>query len=218
MRIRTLSFLVSVTALVSACAHQPTVSADRERDQTLILALANHPALDERTLHELAGLDRQAAASILAHRAGPDGVFNSSDDGQFESFQALDSLEFVSAHVLDKLLEFAERLTRADPIRIRQILRVVNDDALSVDMLVSQVGLSREAAQAIVDVRAGADRTLGTEDDRLYRTLDDLDAVAHVSRATIDRIADFGGPEGPSVATMWTCPPGKACYVRTSTN
>ena len=58
-------------------------------------------------LDDDAGLDRRAAQNLIAHRDGPDRVYESSDDDPFESVAEIDAVAWVGPSSLQRLLDFA---------------------------------------------------------------------------------------------------------------
>ncbi len=86
-----------------------------------------------------------------------------------------------------------------EPAELAGVLSVVNTLALeTLDISVRDggVGLDRRAAEGIIELRAGDDGTLGTEDDEAFETLAQLDAVPYVGPVALERLLDFAHNEG----------------------
>jgi hypothetical protein len=77
-------------------------------DAALILNLVNYPGTDEAVLDDAAGLDSRAAAGIVAHRAGADGISPSSDDDLFDDIAELDAIAYVGDVAFSKLQSYAQ--------------------------------------------------------------------------------------------------------------
>jgi hypothetical protein len=71
-----------------------------------VLALVNRASLAE--LDDEAGLDRRAAAGIVAHRDGADRIAGTADDDPFDDLAELDAVPWVGPVALARLLDHAE--------------------------------------------------------------------------------------------------------------
>ncbi len=71
----------------------------------------------------------------------------------------------------------------------RGVLLLVN--TASFELLHFGVPIYERPARNIVEHRAGADGVLGTEDDRLFETLEELDAVPYVGPVTFNRLLEY---------------------------
>ncbi len=80
-----------------------------------VLALVNDPEVDFVTLDDDARLHRTAAANIIDHRDGPDGVPGTADDDTFDDLAELDAVKFVGQTALAQLLEYAIAHGYLDP-------------------------------------------------------------------------------------------------------
>jgi DNA 3'-phosphatase len=96
------------------------------------------------------------------------------------------------------------------------VLRLVN--ASDAESLRGDAGLTRRAAGNIVAWRAADDGAAGTDDDRLYASLAELDAVPYVGPVALERILDRAEelgwttcpriPAGRRLLDPSACPPG----------
>ncbi|MFT7625119.1 MAG: hypothetical protein ACI9WU_004310, partial [Myxococcota bacterium] len=75
--------------------------------------------------------------------------------------------------------------------------------------------LWRIAAEGIVEWRAGSDTIEGTDDDRVYSNLDELDDIRWIGWIAFGRMSDFAAENGfcPQLAEE-TIPPGEAPAVQ----
>jgi hypothetical protein len=89
------------------------------------------------------------------------------------------------------------------------VLRVANDASLAT--LKSGVGLTKRTASNIIGFRAGADATLGTSDDRGFRTLAELDAVRYVGPVAFEELLAYAESQGdvPSDDLFAAAPAGQ---------
>lgn len=74
-----------------------------------VLRMLAEPSTDLEALDHVAGLDRRAAENLLAHRDGPDGIYEegAGDDQPFGSIAEVDAVSWVGPSALSKLLAFA---------------------------------------------------------------------------------------------------------------
>lgn len=76
-------------------------------DAASILNVVNYPATDVATLDHAAGLDSRAAANIISHRNGPDGICPSDDDVSFATLDELDAVPYVGDSAFQKLASYS---------------------------------------------------------------------------------------------------------------
>jgi phosphatidylserine/phosphatidylglycerophosphate/cardiolipin synthase-like enzyme len=76
------------------------------------------------------------------------------------------------------------------------VLALVNDPAVTSDVLDDEVGLDKRAAQNIAKHRAGPDRTLGTDDDDFYDSVKELDAVSYVGSSALKSLLAYAKAHG----------------------
>lgn len=72
------------------------------------------------------------------------------------------------------------------------ILRLLNDgEGTTFELLDDDVALDRRAARNLVDHRDGWDLVFGTDDDDLFDTIAEVDAVRYVGPAALERLGEF---------------------------
>lgn len=71
-----------------------------------VLEVVNESASTPDMLKAAGKLDPRAAAGIVAHRLGPDGVAGTGDDDLFDDLAELDAIDFVGPVSLDNLVAF----------------------------------------------------------------------------------------------------------------
>ena len=76
------------------------------------------------------------------------------------------------------------------------VLAFVNDEATGFRMLDIEAKLDRRAARGIIHHRNGPDGVYGTWDDEPFRTIEELDAVKWVGRASLSRLIEFASLNG----------------------
>ncbi len=164
-----------------------------------VLELVNEASFVE--LDDEASLDRRAAQHIVEHRNGPDRTPGTSDDSPIESLEELDGIYWVGPATVTQLLEYAERNGYVEDsdaavhgIEVGSheaagVLEVANE--LSEHELDEEVSLDVRAAENIVDYRHGRDGEHGTDDDRTFETLDELDGVSWVSSRAFDKLLTY---------------------------
>ncbi len=81
-------------------------------------------------------------------------------------------------------------------VETRAMLAFLNDPMTDRAMLDHVVGLERRAAEHLIAWREGDDRQPGTQDDRIYLSLEDVDSVPFVGPATITVLTDWAMTHG----------------------
>lgn len=71
------------------------------------------------------------------------------------------------------------------------ILRFLNDAETSFEILDGEVGLEARAARGLISHRDGADGVPDTDDDDIFNSIDEVDAVLYVGPAALDRLFDY---------------------------
>ncbi len=137
-----------------------------------VLALVNDPATTFELLDVDVGLDRRAAAGLIAGRP-------------FASITAVDAVPYVGRVALDRLLAWARAggLIPATGDRDAATLALVNDPATTFTLLDDDVRLDRRAAQNIIDRRP-------------FATLAELDAVPYVGASALAKLGDYALANG----------------------
>src|SRR5690606_27916344 len=107
-----------VTTLAAACAPAPEAAEEQAAtEQSAIvdgtpegvglLAFLNASETTHSVLDDDVPLDKRAAANLVAHRNGPDGVFGTADDDLFDDVAEVDAVPWVGPAAIDKLLAYA---------------------------------------------------------------------------------------------------------------
>ena len=165
-----------------------------------VLALVNDPNTSFELLDGEGALDRRAARNIVAHRDGPDGFADTSDDDLFDDLAELDAVPYVGPSALRRLLELAQSQAGPGPgpgtDRDSLILLVVNDPALGLEALDDDVGLDARAARNIMAFRVGADGVWRTADDRTFATIAQLDDIKYVGDSALQALFDYAVANG----------------------
>jgi len=168
-----------------------------------ILRFVNDSQTSQDLLDHEVGLDKRAARNIVQHRQGADALDGTADDDRFDNLDELDAVSYVGKSALAKLLEYARALGLTQPTvgndRDSMILAVVNDPAVTFEVLDIDVGLDVRAARNIHAYRAGQDGLLNTGDDRVFADLASLDAVSYVGTRALDLLFDFAQANGYGV-------------------
>ena len=207
--------LVSVVLLsVAACAAPTDPAGDLDfplvepgsPEEAGVLAFVNDGATTLAVLDDDVPLNARAARNIIARRDGADGVFGTADDELFTSVADLDSVSYVGPAALEALLAFARDngwLDVGATERDAAILALVNHPDTTMELLDLDVGLDVRAATNIMAHRDGADGEVGTADDRLFASIEELDGISYVGPSALDDLAayalanGFGGSTEP---------------------
>ena len=158
------------------------------------LAWLNASSTVAATIGDL-GLTSRAAGNIIAHRDGADAVFGTADDDLFDDLVELDKVAYVGVksigRITDSVKDACSGSGGIDPQCVStKALAWLNSASTTVAVIDALSGVSSTAAKNIVAHRDGADAVFGTADDDLFDDLAELDRVAYVGPATIERITD----------------------------
>ncbi len=146
-------------------------------------------------LDDVCAIRSDAAAQIMLYRNGPDGVFGTADDHLFSRVQEIEAVYRVGPVSMQDLLTCADDFGYVPPEVDLRMLGFLNDrhdtDAARLN---EDCGLRLDVADAILEHRNGKDGLVGTGDDRLFGTVEELDSIAGVSEDTLAdlrRCADY---------------------------
>jgi len=172
----------------------------RTSDLVAAVSMGYEPGWANTALGQLAA--ENAADAILAHRAGPDGIYGTGDDNPFDSLLEIWKVDGVGGEAMEGLEAFVTQWAVGAPLG-SAILDLVNEaDASTLD---DGAGLSARASGNLVSYRdGGQDLTVNTNDDeyvayeRIFGTSrsDDsagysVDAVPYVGASSIQKLYDF---------------------------
>jgi len=142
---------ISPFLLLAACVGEATDEvddrvaflADGDPSAAGVLRLVN--AVSLAVLDDDVGLDGRAAANIVAHRDGADGVRGTADDDPFGTIAELDAIPYVGPAALDSLVAYAEANGwTSRPTRVwcdvLQQLRLADGTSLETVTLSSELG------------------------------------------------------------------------------
>ncbi len=104
---------------------------------------------------------------------------------------ACDSGEEVTSEENDQI----EGLGEGSPAAL-SVLSLVNDRTLTADGLRTAAKIDSRAAKNIVAHREGADAAQRTEDDDLFDTIDELDAVSQIGPSTLKKLKEAARARG----------------------
>lgn len=165
-------------------------------DAEAVLDVANTASLG--TLDNAVRLDVRAAQNIVDYRNGEDGQPGTDDDRVIDSLETLDGIAWVGPHAFGQLLEYAQdaddEIERVYGIRLGSveadaILEVANES--DFETLDDDVGLDVRAAENIIEYRKGDDGQLGTESDRTFDDLYELDEISYVGPHAFELLLDY---------------------------
>ncbi len=170
------------------------LTAEIELDQLLdhptavgVLALVNDPAVaDVAFLDHGLALDSRAAARIVAHRQGPDGLDGTYDDDTFGSIIELDTIPYVSDAALLALGDAAWELDYV-PAFVIEGVAFSAGDAEAVLLLANEGSMDALDDDAALDVRAAESIIAG----RPYHHVTELAAQPHVGPSALRAMLAF---------------------------
>ena len=146
-----------------------------------LLSLVNYPGTDLSTLDTKAGLDRRAAAGILAHRDGADGRALTADDDLFDTVAELDAVPYVGDVALQKLLAFAE----ASPVPAGEVVEGVTFRGWEAELVVWGVNAAPAGTlDGMLDARAAAALLA----HRPFTTVTQMGPLPYVGPSALERL------------------------------
>ncbi len=176
----------------------PTASAGLGLDESELLAFVNATTQEELTGD--VGLSPEEAAAIM-------GVLNTT--GLFATKAALLAvtgncgLVVIEAYIA-KLKEPPPPPDPVDPPPVvgpeGLLLAMLNHESTTFKVLDDDVKLTKTAAQTLITYRDGPDATFGTEDDNLFNSEAEVDAVSYVGPSALGKLYSY--------AATWEPPSG----------
>ena len=82
----------------------------------------------------------------------------------------------------------------------RLVLALVNDPRTTLDLLDRDVELERRAAENLIAHRSGPDGVYPSDDDRPFRSIEELDAIPFVGDVALDRLREYAVTHAPPEA------------------
>jgi len=155
-----------------------------------ILDFVNHATTTIKVLTGDVGLTSTQAYNIVTYRDGPDELPGTADDNLFDSLEELDAVKYIGPATLSKLEIYAALWVPLDPEQVleQKVLECINHYTTTETVLDANVGLTSTASAKIIEHRDGVDEEFGTDDDNLFDSLAELDAVKYVGNSSLDKI------------------------------
>ncbi len=189
-------------------------------EEALVLAVVNDPSTDLQLLDIEIALDKRAAQKILAHRAGPDGVYPSPDDDVFDGLEELDAIPYVTATALERLRAWAVEHAMPAPETVEGV-------AFSSEQVMAVLWGVERATLVELDIDAALNKTAAQNliAGRPYTSIAQMGAVAQVGPAALEALraraafwsASMGGgsigttPDGGECAATLECAADLVC-------
>ena len=159
-------------------------------DELKLVAFLNDAKTTFQVLDDDVGLNKNAALHLIAHRDGPDSVFGTVDDDPYDSLDEVDAVSYVGPTALATVMAWAQAWIQ--PNSDDELLLFVNDPKATFEVFDIDVGLTSLAAGKLIAHRDGADGEPGTDDDDLFSTIDELDAVPYVGPSALLKLKAYG--------------------------
>jgi DNA uptake protein ComE-like DNA-binding protein len=200
--------VIALASLLPACANVPaedvsatdsSLVAEGSPEAIGLLGFLNAPTTTVELLDVKVGLDKRAAANIIAHVIGPDQVRGTKDDNPFDTVAELDAISYVGATAMAKLVAYVEaqglvpnEMLGGVPVTAAQMTAIMNvANNASLTQLDVDAGLDSRAAKNIVAARP-------------FANPGDLGNVKYVGASAIEHLRDY--------APRWT-PPVQTCTI-----
>jgi DNA uptake protein ComE-like DNA-binding protein len=190
---RTLAPLALIASLTSACAladdtgasvGAPGAHSMSAWETALVLDLINYPGTDFDVLDQHVRIDRRAAANIIAHRNGHDGITPSGDDQLFGNLEQLLAVHMVGPATLEKL-----RLYALDfPPPAGELVAGLEFSGWEAEAVVW--GANRADVDELLAIGVNSRSARNLVDGAPYRSVEDIGEVYWVGPATLARLRD----------------------------
>jgi DNA uptake protein ComE-like DNA-binding protein len=156
-----------------------------------VLDMLNDASTTLTVLDVDAGLDRRAAAGLIAHRDGADGVPGTADDNPFDSVHEVDAVPYVGDSALAHLLDYARAHGWVDAGE--DYYGTVETVSFTTTEATAVVELANTADQATLDDDVGLDSRAATNlvAGRPYTTLEQVAAVRYVGASALAAMKDW---------------------------
>ena len=177
-------------------------SDDGPKDVPKVLLFVNHETTTFDVLNGDVGLTTTQSTNVIAARDGPDGVFGTEDDGPFATVDDLDAVKYIGTKSIEKIATYADGWEPVDPAKLleMQVLDFLNHPVTTFTVLDDTVGLTSSAAKNLIAHKNGPDGEAGTEDDDLFDSLDEVDAVKYVGASALGKIKEFAATFDPTAS------------------
>lgn len=176
-----------------APAKGPTLQLNAE--EVAMLALLNdHVLTDTETLDVDCAIRSDTAQEIMDYRNGTDGVPGTWDDNAIDTFDELDAIIGVGRWTIEKLAACATKFGYLPSLPVLDMLRLLNDQGYAdLELLDIDCGLHADAARNLIAHRDGPDQEPGTDDDNLYHSLEEVDAVPQMGIWNVNKLMSCAG-------------------------
>lgn len=156
-----------------------------------VLRLLNDDATTFEVLDDEVGLDRRAAAGLIHHRNGPDGLYGTRDDAPFYSIEEIDAVKYVGPAALDALVKFADREGWV-PVGDDE-LGVYDSVAFTVFEAFEVLELANYGTERALDVAVHLDRRAVKSilDARPIQSVRDLAELPYVGRSALTMLKRY---------------------------
>ncbi|MBM4388119.1 MAG: hypothetical protein FJ088_10305, partial [Deltaproteobacteria bacterium] len=136
------------------------------------------------------GLTGKAAANLIEAKDGRDGLLGTADDDPFESLDEIDLVPEIGEKSLEKIIRYAMNWQEGimDPL-----LDFTSDPETTLDILDEDVGLTSTAAKNIIAVKSGKDGIYGTDDDAVFSSRGEIDAIPYVGTWSLQTLEEYIG-------------------------
>lgn len=184
---RTTILCLSLSVLAAACqveGHDRSQPFDRTSVSPVeidaMLSFLNDPATDLAMLDDEIGIESRAAAEIIAHRNGPDGIFPSGDDHRFDTLEELDAVKFVGNMAMTMLREYVADHPAPSGSLVEGVEFTATENSAvlwgvnsaTLEELDQTVALSSRAAESLLE-------------NAPFETMDELAAAPYVGKSTL---------------------------------
>jgi hypothetical protein len=198
-----LPLLLALTAVTGCLADEATSSAEQplvegSPEARGILLLLTDGATTFALLDDAVGLDRRAAAHLIAHRDGGDGVPGTADDDGFDTIAEVDAVPYVAASALDKLRAYAVAhgfVSSGD-----DLLGVFDNVAFTVDEAAATLALVNAASVGMLDIEVALDGRAASNiiAARPIADMPKLAAVSYVGHSAMLALREYAKAHTPT--------------------
>lgn len=200
---RTTILCLSLCALAAACdvdGHDRSEAQDRVTlspvEIDAVLDFVNDAKTDLEMLDDAVGIDSRAAAEIIAHRNGADGIYPSADDHRFDTLEELDAVKYVGNSAMSMLREFVADHPAPSGSLVEGVEFTATENSAvlwgvnsaTLEELDQTVALSSRAAESLIEYGP-------------FDTMDELAAAPYVGTSTLLQLRAYA-PSWSDIAAL----------------
>lgn len=192
------TFTILASLLIAGCGPQVSDQVQPAKSPSLtlnagdvaLLAFLNDTDLTDTELLDVeCAIRSDTAQQIMDHRNGPDGLGGTWDDNAIDTLDELIGIFGVGRQTIEQLADCADGYGFEPSVPELKMLELINDQGYTdLEVLDIDCGLHADAARNLLAHRDGPDGVQGTDDDNLFHSLEEVDAVPQMGIWNVNKL------------------------------